>query len=61
MPRTNSFDFGEDPVPDTDTIIYMFFFFSDSLQLREWARNYMEHDISKRCGRIWMIPSGLVG
>ena len=55
--RTNCLDFGEDPDPDPTTIIFL----NDSTPLRDRAKNYIEHDISKSCRRIRMKLGGHVG
>ena len=38
-----------------------FNFFSDSSLFRDWAKNDIQHDISKSCGRIWMKLGEQVG
>ena len=51
--RTNRLNLGEDSDPIN--------FFSDSSQLRDGAKNHMQHDIAKRCRRIMTKLGGRVG
>ena len=48
MKRTDWFNFGVDPNPDLDARI----FFDHSSPLRDRAKNYVSHEISKCCGRV---------